>query len=301
MSVLKEMAQRTFGSTPQIHRENWRNRRRPIELQTENNFSIVRRCDVDDQSSRMGTEHCFVVRDPYGYELEITVSFSESAIAEAVRRSGGRLMFSSAFWLTCAERHLADYLWENDDYPPAARITIDRLTPDDVDLVRRCGIDAGDEESKRASRESKRELSRISHKPFLSDEPRACIPQQPSRPIRLLTENGYTIIRRCDVEPSISDGAERCHFRVTNSHGHESDVTVHFDEALIRKIQELRKQRALALTSSYWPVMAEKYLAAHLWMEDQFPARGEITFRRLSDDDLLLGAHWIDEPSGEFK
>jgi len=141
MSILSGMPQTTFKRTPQMDRENSRTRRHTIELQTENNFCIIRRCDMEE-SSGSGTEHCFVVRDRDGYELEITVSFAESAIAEAVRRSDGRPRFESGFWLTCAERHLADYLWEHDDYPPDSRITIDRLTPDDIDLICRCGFNA---------------------------------------------------------------------------------------------------------------------------------------------------------------
>jgi len=297
MSILSGMAQRTFKSTPQTDRENSRIRRRPIELQTENGFSIIRRCDLDEQIAQTGTEHCFVVRDPYGYELEINVSFSESAIAEAIRRSCGRLTFESAFWLTCAERHLADYLWENDDYPPDARITADRLTPDDIDLAQRCGIEDGNEDSTQL----KSEPTFVGRRTFSPDDTSSRNGGRQPSPIRLLTENGYTIIRLCDIDHSITDGAERCHFRVANSRGQECDVTVHFDEALIKTIQELRKQRALALTSQYWAIMAEKYLAAHLWVEDQFPDRGELTFRRLSDDDLLLGAHWADERPGGFK
>jgi hypothetical protein len=144
MSIPSAMAQRTFKNTTLTDRENSRTWRRPIELQTENSFCIIRRCDVDEQSPRTGTKHCFIVRDPHGYELDITVSFSQNAFADAIRRSCGRLTFESAFWLTSAERHLADYLWEHEDYPPDARITIDCLTPDDVDLARRCRIEGVD-------------------------------------------------------------------------------------------------------------------------------------------------------------
>jgi hypothetical protein len=296
MSILGAMAQRTFKSTPQTDREHSRTRRRPIELQTENGFCIIRRCDLDGQCSRTGTEHWFVVRDPHDYELDITASFSQSAVAEAIRRSCGRLTFESAFWLICAERHLADYLWENDDYPPAAQITIDCLTPDDVDLAQRCGNDAGDEDSTQAKNES----SFVSRKPFSPDGTRSPLSKLQSSPIRLLTENGYTIIRLCDIDHSITDEAESCHFRIANSEGRECDVTVHFAEALVKEIQRLRKRHALGLTSKYWPIMAEKYLANHLWMEDQFPTEGEITFSRLSDDDLLLGAHWTEEEKDGF-
>ena len=112
-------------------------RRRPIELITENGFSVVRCCEVDESITAAGTKHSFVVHDPHGYELEITVDISDSAVAEIISRSSGRLSLSGSYWICCAERHLADYLWDNDDYPPNARLTVDHLTPGDLDLARR--------------------------------------------------------------------------------------------------------------------------------------------------------------------
>src|SRR5437899_1853193 len=112
-------------------------RSRPVELQTENDFSIIRRCDVDGTISSGEREHWFIVRDPYGYELEITVDIADRAIAEVLRRSEGRLSFESSYWINCAERHLSTYLWENEDYPPDAKLTVDYLTPEDLDLARR--------------------------------------------------------------------------------------------------------------------------------------------------------------------
>jgi len=51
----------------------------PIEYFTENGFSIVRRCDIDRSIPGAGTKHAFVVRDPHGYELEVTVIYSPFA------------------------------------------------------------------------------------------------------------------------------------------------------------------------------------------------------------------------------
>ncbi len=114
-------------------------RERPIELQTENDFSIIRRCDVDEITPipSGGREHCFIVRDPYRYELDITVDFTDQAIEEVLRRSAGRLSLESSYWINCAERHLSTYLWENEDYPPDAKLSVDYLTPEDIDLARR--------------------------------------------------------------------------------------------------------------------------------------------------------------------
>src|SRR5260370_14922971 len=115
---------------------------RPIEYLTENGFSIIRLCDIDKSIPAVGATHEFLVRDPDGYEFHITVQVSSDAISEIVRWSRGRISNESSYWLSLAERHLATYLWENDDYPPSASLTVGPLTPDDLDLARRwdCGI-----------------------------------------------------------------------------------------------------------------------------------------------------------------
>jgi len=116
-------------------------RQRPIELQTENGFAIIRLCDVNRSVSIEGTRHYFIVRDPNGYELDITVEISDAAVAEVRRRCRGRITLASSFWINCAERHLTTYLWENEDYPPDGMITVDQLTLDDMDLARRWNCD----------------------------------------------------------------------------------------------------------------------------------------------------------------
>jgi len=110
---------------------------RPIEYLTENGFSIIRLSDIDKSIPAVGATHEFLVRDPHGYELHITVEISRDAIAEISWRSRGRISNESSYWLSLAERHLATYLWENDDYPPGARLEVDDLSLDDIDLARR--------------------------------------------------------------------------------------------------------------------------------------------------------------------
>jgi len=109
----------------------------PIEYVTENGFGIIRLCEIDKSIPAVGAMHEFLVRDPNGYELHITVQISSNPIAEIDRRSRGRISHVSSYWLSLAERHLATYLWENDDYPPGARLEVDDLSLDDIDLARR--------------------------------------------------------------------------------------------------------------------------------------------------------------------
>ena len=116
-------------------------KREPIEYLTENDFRIIRRCDVDDSFPKDGLEHCFIVRDPDGYELDITVNFDTRAAAEVIERSRRRIAFESSFWVTAAERHLAEYLWEHNDWPPDGNLRIEQLTLDDIDMAGRWNVE----------------------------------------------------------------------------------------------------------------------------------------------------------------
>ena len=116
-------------------------KREPIEYLTENDFRIIRRCDVDDSFPKDGLEHCFIVRDPDGYELDVTVNFDTRAAAEVIERSRRRITFESSFWVTAAERHLAEYLWEHNDWPPDGNLRIDQLTLDDIDMAGRWNVE----------------------------------------------------------------------------------------------------------------------------------------------------------------
>ncbi|HYX27732.1 MAG TPA: hypothetical protein VE863_04140 [Pyrinomonadaceae bacterium] len=108
----------------------------PIRLLTDNGFTIVRSCDLNGVNSADG-KHCFVVRDPNDYELEITVQIGPAAAHDVIRRSHDRIKAGSGYWEALAERHLADYLWEQGDYPPDACLVVKQLTPVDCDLALR--------------------------------------------------------------------------------------------------------------------------------------------------------------------
>jgi len=111
-------------------------RSRPIELITENGFSIVRASDIGG-ANPSADKYRFVVRDPQGYEFEIMVAIDQAAIAEVLLASSGRIASDSSYWVACAERHLADYLGEQDDYPPDATLRVELLTLRDRNLVYR--------------------------------------------------------------------------------------------------------------------------------------------------------------------
>jgi hypothetical protein len=111
--------------------------RRPIEFLTENDFSIIRLSDIDKSIPAVGATHHFLVRDPHEYELHITVEIADDSIEQIAASCRGRISSDSSYWIYFAERHLANYLWENDDYPPDATLNIYQITIEDLDLARR--------------------------------------------------------------------------------------------------------------------------------------------------------------------
>ena len=110
--------------------------KKPIQMLTDNGFSILRSCDLDGRTVEPG-RYCFVVRDPNGYEAEITVRIGHVAAQEVAARSYGKINGNSGYWTALAERHLADYLWRESDYPPDDLLVVTQLTPIDCDLALR--------------------------------------------------------------------------------------------------------------------------------------------------------------------
>ena len=114
---------------------------RPIELQTDNGFSIIRFSDLNHSIGTAGFVHQFLVRDPDGFELEVTVEITATLANALARRGRGHLSEDSLYWICCAERHLAEYLRGNEDYPPNANLTVDEPLLTDLNLARRWGAE----------------------------------------------------------------------------------------------------------------------------------------------------------------
>ena len=110
---------------------------RPVEFVTENGFCIVRLWEVNIDAPPDSGEYSFVVRNPDGLERvrEVVVEIADGAVAQIEKTTHGRITLGSTFWIYCAELHLADYLWEHDDYPPTGRLSVDHLSPADVALA----------------------------------------------------------------------------------------------------------------------------------------------------------------------
>ena len=108
---------------------------RPIELITENGFSIVRAGELEGARPSPAGTYEFVVSDEQGNQFAVTVEFDRKIVIEIIFRTRGRLSSESSYWISCAERHLADYLWEHDGCPPNGKLQIELLTPTDINLA----------------------------------------------------------------------------------------------------------------------------------------------------------------------
>ena len=73
-----------------------------------------------------------MVRHPQSLEREIIVEIADKLVLEIELKTRGRVLPGNTYWICCAERHLATYLWENDDCPSGDKLCVDRLDPADV-------------------------------------------------------------------------------------------------------------------------------------------------------------------------
>ena len=74
----------------------------------------------------------FLVRNAQSVEREITVVIADEIVVQIELATRGRIRQGNSFWICCAERHLAIYVWEKDDYPRGDKLRVNRLDPDDL-------------------------------------------------------------------------------------------------------------------------------------------------------------------------
>jgi hypothetical protein len=105
---------------------------RPIEFLTENGYAIVRAWELNRAPAPTDGTYSFAVKREQGFEREIVVTIASELFSDLFQKTRGRISHSCSFWICCAERHLADYLWEKDEYPADHKLSVDYLNPDDV-------------------------------------------------------------------------------------------------------------------------------------------------------------------------
>ena len=104
----------------------------PIEFLTENGFSIVRSWECDHKAPPTDGTYSFLVQNEAGRQREIIVTIADQIITDVTSRTKGRINGFSSFWISSAERHLADYLWRQEDYPAENTLVVEQLDPEEI-------------------------------------------------------------------------------------------------------------------------------------------------------------------------
>jgi len=112
-------------------------------------------------------------------------------------------------------------------------------------------------------------------------------------PIKYITENGFSIVRLSETDPSVKDLPGDCRFLVSPEDGHERLIHVEFDDDLVSSLK-LRRRVTLSESSLFWLVCAESCLARYLWEENACPPDSRLRVTDLSPDELMLALHWRD-------
>ena len=113
-------------------------------------------------------------------------------------------------------------------------------------------------------------------------------------PIKYLTENGFSIVRLCEVDHSVRDSADDCQFLVQRDDEPQHELHVSFSARLIAELKT-RRRSPLSDASVFWLVCAENCLATYLWEQDQFPPNYALAIDELAPEQLMLALHWRDQ------
>jgi hypothetical protein len=112
-------------------------------------------------------------------------------------------------------------------------------------------------------------------------------------PIKYLTENGFSIVRLCEVDRSLRNSPDDCRFLVQRDDGPQHEIHVSFSARLIAELA-IRRRNPLSAASVFWLVCAEACLANYLWEHDQFPPNNSLVIDQLAPEQLMLALHWRD-------
>lgn len=104
----------------------------------------------------------------------------------------------------------------------------------------------------------------------------------------IVTANGFTLL-----DGSRLSGTTDHRFRVQGATGAQQNVSVRFDRSLMARVDEVRRSH-LWIGSRFWAFRAEAYLEAYLIEKADYPPNGQLMIAELSDDEMLLAAHWKD-------
>jgi len=111
------------------------------------------------------------------------------------------------------------------------------------------------------------------------------------RPIELLTENGFGILRAWEISGDSIPAREPYDFVVECPDGSRRNVRVGVAHHLLRRI-EIHTRGHITLSNQYWICCAENHLATHIWEHDECPPDGRLRVEALTPGDLDLSIRW---------
>jgi hypothetical protein len=124
-------------------------------------------------------------------------------------------------------------------------------------------------------------------------QPRTVNVATPTCHVEVVTENGFTIVRACELGFPGSDSFSGCRFIVgMAASGRVRSVKVEFAAAAVAQAQQQRSANPLSRTSSFWLHCAERQLAAYVWENDECPVAGRLRVESLSVEELKTAAQW---------
>ena len=113
------------------------------------------------------------------------------------------------------------------------------------------------------------------------------------QPVKYITENGLTILRSADVDSTVIDLPNECHFQVQHENGSRRDITVRFADSVVVLVR-IRRRMPLAERTLFWLVCAESCLVQYLWEKNDFPPDGSLVINELPPEEFMLALHWLD-------
>ena len=104
----------------------------------------------------------------------------------------------------------------------------------------------------------------------------------------IITPNGFTLL-----EGSRLSGTTDYRFRVRSATGANQNISVRFDRSLMARVDQVRRSH-LWIGSRFWAFRAEAYLETYLIDKADYPPNSQLVIDELSEDEMLLAAHWQD-------
>jgi len=110
-------------------------------------------------------------------------------------------------------------------------------------------------------------------------------------PIEYLTENGFSIMRLCELNASIPAVGLTHRFLARDPDGFELEITVDITEGVAQELASRGRGR-LTAGSSYWICCAERHLTEYLCAQGDYPSDARLIVEEPSLDDLNLARRW---------